>query len=241
MHGPGIWILVDRETKPGPEFLEGIPTVTNDTTPTWTWRSSGGKGVYRLRVDDEPCSTQMTETVYTPTGILSEGPHVFSVQELHLDWSASSSLTVEVDSGRPCSDATTPEVVKAGEETLTVTYTRDDIYLGEACGGASSGSGLERLELFVQGPDDEAFPTEPAATDSGHEIDGRFQYTVTEEGLYRFRTRATDRAGNVEDPGLPHGHGRVLLRRAVQRPGQPRGPRDGDQCRDRSPAIHCRG
>ncbi|MDM8525377.1 C13 family peptidase [Desulfococcaceae bacterium HSG8] len=175
-------------------------THTNDTTPTWSW-TTGGNGVetYRYKLDDKSWSEETTDTEYTPEAFLSQGAHTLYVQEQNAggDWSSSGSFTIEVDSGDPCSRAASPSAIDDQSKTFIITYTYDDIYNGETCGSASSGSGPEKVELWVRTTGAEDFIL--ADADSGDNIDGEFEYTAASEGSYCFRTIATDKAGNTED------------------------------------------
>jgi len=216
-------VLVDT-TASGTLQVSGA-TPTNDTTPTWAWAGGeGGTGTFRhlLGISGEMGedtiekmeteATETGETSLTPKSPLSpEGFHTLFVQEQDQaeNWSAIDLETpgagwseIEIDSGKPCSHIRTgewPAAVNDATRNITVAYEAYDAYAGETCGAASSGSGIEKVELYVKGPNDETFPAEPTATDSGSGIDGAFTFETLTEGLYRFRTIATDRAGNTED------------------------------------------
>ena len=86
-------------------------------------------------------------------------------------------VSVRVDSTAPTSHANAPAFANG---TIHVTATADD-----------GGSGVDHVDLLVQAPGSSDYV--PAA----------FDYTPTAEGTYRFRTVATDKAGNVEAPGAP--------------------------------------
>ncbi len=104
-----------------------------------------------------------------------------------------------MDTGKPCSKASSPPSATAQNTTITISYTSGDIYNGETCeAGKSSGSGLAKVDLYVKTPDAADFPPNPADTDS-EAIDGKFEYKVVKEGEYRFYTQAADKAGNIED------------------------------------------
>ncbi|MDM8524145.1 Ig-like domain-containing protein [Desulfococcaceae bacterium HSG8] len=192
-------IKVDTSMKPAPKVTG--PVVTNNLTPTWRWFSSGhGNGSFRFRLDDTPWSTSVIDTSHTPTSVLSEGIHILSVQEYDDpgNLSAVGSWKIEIDSGLPCSQAKAPSAVDDQNLTFIVTYTSDDAYTGEPCGSGSSGSGLDRVELYAKTPGDDEFHL--VEIDSGDEIDGEFAYTVGEPGEYFLYTLAADTAGNTEDP-----------------------------------------
>jgi hypothetical protein len=179
--------------------------ITDDNPPTWTWESSGdGTGLFRYKLNDDDLehgATETTDTWYThPSALSPEGTNTLYVQEENEAgyWGNTGSFTIEVDSGDPCSEASSPAVVDDLSQTFTITYIHDDIYAGETCGTANSGSGLVMVDLYVKGPNDEDFPPDPYATDSDGDIDGQFSYTASDEGGYDFYTIATDKAGNVE-------------------------------------------
>ncbi len=195
-------ITVDTALPDAPVVAGDSPTP--DTTPTWTWTSGGGGiGTYRYSLDGQP-EVETPSTGFTPASVLSEGPHTLSVRELDAadNWSAVGEKTIEVDSGLPCSTASTPQAVDDATATFTVTYTAGDIYAGETC-GSGTGSGLDRVELWVKTPSAAGY--EPALTDTGAGIDGAFSYTVDtdQQGGYAFYTRAVDRAGNAETQSAP--------------------------------------
>ena len=115
------------------------------------------------------------------------------------NWSDAGSLTVTVDSGRPCSLASSPDLHNEPGEAITVTYTFDDIFADGTCdpGTSSDGSGLQQVELFVKGPNDSDYV--PAGiVHSGADIGNSFSYMPDTEGEYSFYTIAMDRAGNLE-------------------------------------------
>ena len=175
--------------------------ITNDTTPTWSWTSvdnDNGTGSFRYQLDSSGWSEATDNLFYTPPGVLSEGIHTLSVQEWSEEgyWSDTGSFTIEIDSGIPCSEASSPEAVDDLNQTFTITYTYDDIYAGETCGSADSGSGLSTVDLWVKAPADDTYSL--VQTDSDGDIDGQFSYTAGDQGAYDFYTIATDYAGNVE-------------------------------------------
>ncbi|MDM8524085.1 C13 family peptidase [Desulfococcaceae bacterium HSG8] len=114
------------------------------------------------------------------------------------NWSSAAFRTIVIDTGKPCSEAAAPSAVGAQERIFTITYTYNDIYEKEDCGAASSGSGTEKIELYVKTPRSSVYTL--ADTDIGASVDRCFEYTATEEGAYYFYTVATDKAGNTEDP-----------------------------------------
>jgi hypothetical protein len=79
-------------------------TATNTHAPTWTWSSGGGgNGSYAYRLLTYPGgadagSGTVQAASYTPSSNLSDGEHVFNVQEVddHEVWSATGTKTVVV-------------------------------------------------------------------------------------------------------------------------------------------------
>src|SRR3954447_11409657 len=89
-----------------------------------------------------------------------------------------------VDTATPASQASSP--ASTTSRNLQVTYTASD-----------AGSGLAKLDLYAEGPDDTDFSK--VATDSTPTASGSFPYHIDgQSGSYRFYTRATDNAGNVQ-------------------------------------------
>ncbi len=103
-----LTVTVDT-TPPAAPNVTG-PSLTNDTTPTWTWTSAGdGNGRYRHKLDDGSWSSETPgmqygtpDTQYTPGIGLSDGEHTLHVQECDDagNWSDSGSFTITVDSSQ---------------------------------------------------------------------------------------------------------------------------------------------
>lgn len=98
------------------------------------------------------------------------------------------------DSTAPGSAATAPGTAPPG--AISVAFSASD----QAGSGplVHDPSGLSRIDLYVQGPDQSGFAkvaSLPGATE------GSFSYSATAPGTYEFETSAVDAAGNVE--GLP--------------------------------------
>ena len=190
-------IRVDTQAGDRPP-VTGPASPTNNPLCTFNWTSGGGAGIYRYALNGGAWSTPTANT----QAILSvpEGPNVFSVQERDEseNWSDPADYPITVDTGLPCSKASSPAAVDDTGMTFTIDYTHGDAYAGEACGGPGSGSGLRQVDLYVKGPGDAGFAK--AATDAEGAIDGRFDYTVSNDrqGAYAFYTAAEDRAGNRE-------------------------------------------
>ncbi len=121
--GEGAYTLYVQELRRGGEWSdEGAATVNvdttppefpavvakspvNDTTPTWTWKSSGGAGVFRVQLDSETGKWTRTDKVsFEPAKPLAhKSTHTLYVQERDEagNWSASGSASVEVDIQAP--------------------------------------------------------------------------------------------------------------------------------------------
>jgi peptidoglycan/xylan/chitin deacetylase (PgdA/CDA1 family) len=98
---------------------------------------------------------------------------------------ASPDATTLLDTVAPSSSASVPAI--SGSTSISVSYTATD----------SGGSGLARVDLYAQAPDQTGY-TKVASDTSGSSL-GSFSYTVAAgEGSYSFYTLATDRAGNVQ-------------------------------------------
>jgi len=188
----------DPEAKP-PEVF-GPNTPYNDHSPKWTWTSGGGSKTYRYKLNDDDLDIDATETNNTwfqPTYGLTQGFHTLYVQEFNEytnQWSDSDFLTIEIDTGLPCSSIVSISPINTVSKQLTIIYNYDDIYWGESCGNAISGSGIEKVELWVSEPETNQY--EKMITDTV--IDGLFTYTVSQEGMYKFHVCAVDKANNSE-------------------------------------------
>jgi hypothetical protein len=121
---------------------------------------------------------------------VADGSHTYTAKATdaaHNTSGASNSRTVIVDKAKPSSNATGPAT--ASSNTFNVTYTASD---------ASPSSGLQQVELFVKPPGAGSYSS--AGTDNTPNDTQSFSYTATNgDGSYAFYTRATDKAGNVED------------------------------------------
>jgi len=75
--------IVDT-TPPLSPLLSG-PGLSSNPKPTWTWKpGGGGMGVFRFKIDDANLaseSSQSSRTHFTPQTELSDGAHVFYIQE----------------------------------------------------------------------------------------------------------------------------------------------------------------
>lgn len=84
-------------TPPAPPKIDSTPySPINSLKPKWTWRSGGtGAKVFRCRIDTISLvgAIEITDSNFSPTQDLSEGPHTLYVQEKDSagNWSATSS------------------------------------------------------------------------------------------------------------------------------------------------------
>jgi hypothetical protein len=140
-----------------------------------------------------------TETV-TVTGIDASALEDGSVT-LHATSSDGSGTSPEAttavtkDTVKPSSAASSVANITSGT-TFTVPYTSGD---------AAPSSTLDKVELYVDDPAAGGFALVSGVTDTTPSASGEsFSYTgATQDGTYGFYTRATDKAGNVEDaPGV---------------------------------------
>jgi len=195
--------IIDDEPPPSPPEITGPISPSHMKSPEWCWTSGGGTQTFRYKIDDPDLSLGAVETkssCYQHSSELAEGNHVFYVQEYNAptnQWSAAGKYNLEIDTGRPCSEAHSPPGIDAQQMNFEIFYTYADIYSGEICGNPqNTGSGLKHVELWGMTPEDQAYTL--LATDAGDLIDGKFNYTATSDGPYRFFTRAMDQAGNAE-------------------------------------------
>ncbi|MGE0083817.1 MAG: Ig-like domain-containing protein [Desulfococcaceae bacterium] len=204
---------VDRTAGGAPVITEAV-TPTKINPPAWKWRTNGGIGLFRYKLDpqnnDDPqMDTGAAETYadwFRPSGILPDGDHFLFVQERDTagNWSPFSMGRIEVDTGKPCSCASSESFVLVAAGGIEVQYEFDEVYAGEPCINTdleteTSGSGIVKVELYVKKPGDSAFTL--TAADAEGSIDGIFHYTVpgNAPGVYEFYTLAYDRAGNMEN------------------------------------------
>ncbi|MGE0083816.1 MAG: FG-GAP-like repeat-containing protein [Desulfococcaceae bacterium] len=204
---------VDRTAGWAPVITEAV-TPTKINPPTWKWRTNGGTGLFRYKLDPQSnenpqMDTGATETYadwFRPSGILPDGDHFLFVQERDTagNWSPPSMGIIEVDTGKPCSCAASESFVLVAAGGIGIEYEFDEVYAGEPCINTdseteTSGSGIVKVELYVKKPGDIGFSL--TAADAEGSIDGIFHYTVpgNAPGVYEFYTLAYDRAGNMEN------------------------------------------
>jgi hypothetical protein len=97
-------IVIDNTAGNAPTVTGTTPT--NNTTPTWSWTSGGGKGYYAYRLDDsyvEGAPSYTSSTSYKPSSPLSDGLHVLYVKEQDAagNWSTAGYFGITIDTTRP--------------------------------------------------------------------------------------------------------------------------------------------
>lgn len=107
----GSYTVTVDTVKPNAPIVSGV-TLSNDSTPSWTWSSGGGgNGTYRFKIDsndftnEEDNIYETTELSYTVAAEnpLPSGTHYIYVQESDdaLNWSDSGSFTTTLDVTAP--------------------------------------------------------------------------------------------------------------------------------------------
>jgi hypothetical protein len=97
-------IVIDNTAGNAPVVTATTPT--NNTTPTWSWTSGGGKGYYMYRLDDsyiEGSPTYSTTTSFKPSTALTEGLHILYVKEQDAagNWSSAGYFGITIDITKP--------------------------------------------------------------------------------------------------------------------------------------------
>jgi VCBS repeat-containing protein len=156
-------------------------------------KAPGAGSFSKVDTDSSPAASGHNFT-YTPSA--GDGAYAFYTVAYDKagnveDAPASADSTTTVDTAKPSSSASAAAF--ANNTSVEVSYTAD-----------GTGSPLAKVELYVRGPSDVAsskVDTDSSPAGSGH----HFSYAAAEgDGNYAFYTRATDRAGNVEDaPATP--------------------------------------
>jgi len=171
------------------------------------WNSGGGTDLFRFKIDDsnlEIGADMSGSFCYQDIYGLPDGLHTFYIQE-HNDytnrWSDTSQCDIEIDTGSPCTIPVSPLAVTAQGNHFTISYAAADRYNDTSCWNGTSGSGLQKIDLWVAAPGDQTYQRH--ATDTNECIDHYFEYTATNEGTYRFITNAVDKAGNEEYLNIP--------------------------------------
>ena len=178
-------------------------TLSNDTTPTWSWKSGGGgSGIFRhsWSIEELGDKNGSSLTSFTPSSVLSEGFHTLYVQEKNDDncWSNPALYTILVDSKKPSTTAKAPAVVDAQTRCFTITCSfHDDYFEGDT---KLSGSGVESISLWAKKPGEKQFALVDTPFHYHSAKEGYFNYYVDSEasGAYFFYTLAKDYAGNTE-------------------------------------------
>jgi len=214
-HKEIVIIVKDNDPEPSPPKISG-KSLTNEEMVIWNIESGGGNGNLTCKSDEQIilCSLGTMSTY------LSEGKHMITVkEEISLgQWTQEASFELEKDMGMPCSQVYAPAAITAENIAFTITYSHEDkyhcqTYINKECGTGTDhcpglfdrGSGVNEIQLWVQMPDSNEFTFIDSDTDES--IDGYFTYTATHEGLYRFYTRAIDKATNAEPiPFQPYSH-----------------------------------
>ncbi len=126
-----------------PFFITEPSPLTNQTTLSWSWQSSGSisaTGVFRYRVNGGSWSGESTNTSQSVT--LSDGDHSFSIQEKKVDgsWSPEIASNITVDTIPPAAPSVVgPAALSYLPVDLTVTGAPDgaDIFQYSTDNGAT--------------------------------------------------------------------------------------------------------
>jgi hypothetical protein len=118
-------IVIDNTAGNAPTVSGTTPT--NNSTPTWSWTSGGGKGYYAYRLDDsniEGAPNYTSSTSYKPSSALSDGLHVLYVKEQDVagNWSTSGYFGITVDTARPVKPAFTSGTTASPAFAKTITW-----------------------------------------------------------------------------------------------------------------------
>ncbi|MBF0452754.1 MAG: putative Ig domain-containing protein, partial [Candidatus Magnetomorum sp.] len=200
----------ENDPEPSPPVIT-INELTNEDMVTWHIESGGGNGTVSCERNDQIilCNLGTMKTNFP------EGKHLIKVkEEISVgQWTQYAFFEIEKDMGMPCSQVYAPEGITAENMAFTITYLHEDkyqcqTYINSNCGTGSNhcptlydrGSGVREIQLWVQMPDSKEFTW--IDSDTGDAIDGYFNYTATDEGIYRFYTRAIDNASNAEPEPL---------------------------------------
>ncbi|MCD6359901.1 MAG: DUF1566 domain-containing protein, partial [Armatimonadetes bacterium] len=170
------------------------PTVTgtsptNDTTPTWDWRTGGGgNGTFRYKLDKSDLATgaiETTSTSFTPAPALSAGSHTLYVQERDDagNWSSSGSSAIVIDTTAP-TDGTLEAT--AGDEEISLAW----------WGFSDTMSGISSYTLVYS---TSGYPSSCSAGTQIHSGTGTsYNHAALINGTtYYYRVCATDNAGNT--------------------------------------------
>jgi hypothetical protein len=199
--------LQDDDPLPIPPVLLCPDSPNNSKDIEWCWNSGGGTNLFRFKIDDSnlDIGAEMSGSFcHQPVHELPDGLHTFYIQEKNEftnRWSDTSFCHIEIDTGPPCTISESPLAVSAQGNHFTISYAAADRYNDSSCWNETSGSGLQKIELWVAAPGDQTYHLHN--TDTGESIDNHFEYTAIHEGTYRFITNAVDKAGNEEYISIP--------------------------------------
>jgi Leucine-rich repeat (LRR) protein len=199
--------LQDDDPLPIPPVLLCPDSPNNSKDIEWCWNSGGGTNLFRFKIDDSnlDIGAEMSGSFcHQPVHELPDGLHTFYIQEKNEftnRWSDTSFCHIEIDTGPPCTISESPLAVSAQGNHFTISYAAADRYKDSSCWNETSGSGLQKIELWVAAPGDQTYHLHN--TDTGESIDNHFEYTAIHEGTYRFITNAVDKAGNEEYISIP--------------------------------------
>ena len=181
------------------EFQNSLPIYTPEMTPVeinlndiTTYDAENDP--LTLTIDPSSGYTIDGTTITPDEGIQGKLLVKVHVSDDELD-SEPQDLIIQVgDAGPPCSLATSPSG-KEGSGNIIITYVAHDGFADEPCSETTTGSGVQQVSLYVKEPGSIEFVHH--ATDSTI-MDGQFAYTLSQEGLYYFRTIAKDNETNEE-------------------------------------------
>ncbi|MFC1585614.1 Ig-like domain-containing protein, partial [Fibrobacterota bacterium] len=129
-------VTVDYSASPAPLFDDGTSTerYTLDQTPTWTWQTGGGSGVFRYKMNgagfDSAFSQETTDASFTASNALADGDYTLAVIERDAagNWSAEVSRTVTVDTEAPVVTITSPgNNFITNQATIAVSWTVNNV------------------------------------------------------------------------------------------------------------------
>jgi hypothetical protein len=199
-------IIKENDPEPTPPSITG-KSLTNEEIVIWNIESGGGNG----NLSCESGGQIFLCFLGTMRTNFSEGKHTIKVKEEIStgQWTQDAFFEIEKDMGMPCSQVYVPEGIRSENMAFTITYTYEDkyqcqAYINQQCGTGidhcpsiyDRGSGVNEIELWAQLPDSNEFSLIDSDKDAS--IDGYFNFTATQEGIYRFYTRAIDKATNSE-------------------------------------------
>lgn len=178
-------VSVDTTAPGKPSLRSATGAYSTNGRPTWIWKTGGGQGRFRSRLDtaDLSSKTFTTDTLFTPASVLSEGPHTLYVQERDSVGNVSpiETLTVIVDTQKPAAAVCSEPLDNAWVATRTPTWKWSQVAGGDG-----------RFYVFIAGqytPDTASRITATSFTSPVNLPDG----------LNTMGIRAYDAAGNASD------------------------------------------